>query len=423
LIRRVAAPGRDPADQAGRTPSLPRALLLPLFAALAACSGLGRALDRLPDDPGARGYVVLPRPVTLPKSRLTADCGPESLAAVMDYWGRPADVQEVSRKVRDPRKIGISSADPSLVALLRGLKATYVDGSVGRIKRAIDRGVPPLIMVESGGGLFHFFVVTGYNDREREVVCEDYGAGKRLIGYEELESVWAKPGHYMVEIEPSKADDLYREAGHREAKGLFAEAEALFRKALELDPEHYESRVGLGNCLLHQGKPEPALAEYAKARRANAADPRVLNNLAHLHLELKRDLEEAESMAGAAVAEYTSVFERARRDEERETTPAIRAVRRRETLRAERDLAHALGTLGQARAANGRHDLAVAAWKASYDHFPLTESAFRARRLLEMGLSYRALGMPAEGRAHLERALAESRDPAQRAAIEAELRR
>ncbi len=367
--------------------------------------------------------MVLPRPLTLPKSRLTADCGPESLAAVMDYWGRPADVRDVSQKIRDPKKIGISSADASLVALLRGLKATYVDGSVGRIKRAIDRGVPPIIMVESGGGLFHFFVVTGYNDREGVVVCEEYGAGKRLIGYEELEAVWAKPGHYMVEIEASKADDLYREAGSRESKGLFAEGEALFRKALELDPEHYESRVGLGNCLLSQGKAEPALAEYRKAQGANAADPRVLNNLAHALLELKRDTTEAEDLAGRAVEEYRAVHTRARREMEAETVPAFRASRQREALRAERDLAHALGTLGQARAANGQHAAAIAAWKASYDHLPLTDAYFRAKRLLEMGLSYRAAGMPAEGRSHLQRALAESPDPAQKTAIESALRK
>lgn len=360
--------------------------------------------------------------MTLPKSRLTADCGPESLAAVMDYWGRPADVQDVSQKVRDPRKIGISSADASLVALLRGLKATYVEGSVGRIKRAIDRGVPPLIMVESGGGLFHFFVVSGYNEREQAVVCEDYGAGKRLLAYEELESIWRKADRYMVEIEASKADDLYREAGNRESRGLFAEAEILFRKALEMDGEHYESRVGLGNCLLNLGKLEPALGEYRKAREANASDPRVQNNLAHVLLELKRELPEAESLAGRAVEEYEAVFRRARREADAETVPAIRAVRQREALRAERDLAHALGTLGQARAANGSHATAIAAWKASYDHLPLTESYFRAKRLHEMGLSYRAAGMPAEGRVHLERALSESRDPAQKSAIEAALR-
>lgn len=402
------------------TSRAPAFVLAPLLA-LAACSGIGRPLERLPDDASARGYVLLPRPVTLPKSRLTADCGPESLAAVMDYWGRPADVQDVSRKVRDPRKIGISSADASLVALLRGLKTTYVEGSVGRIKRAIDRGVPALVMVASGGGLFHFFVVSGYNEREQVVVCEDYGAGKRLIGYGELEEIWGPAGHYLVEIEASKADDLYREAGVRESRGLFAEAELLFKKALEVDPEHYESRVGLGNCLLQLGKPEPALAEYRKAREANPADPRVLNNLANALIELKRETAEAESAAERACAEYDAVWKRSRQDAEAEPVPALRAIRKREELRAERDYAHALGTLGQARAANGRHEPAIAAWKASYDRFPPTESYFRAKRLLEIGLSYRALGVASESRSHLERALAETTDPAQKAAVEAAL--
>jgi hypothetical protein len=60
------------------------------------CSGIGSTIQRLPDDAAARGYVVLPKPVTLPRGRLTAECVPESLCAVMNYWGKPASVEELS---------------------------------------------------------------------------------------------------------------------------------------------------------------------------------------------------------------------------------------------------------------------------------------------------------------------------------------
>src|SRR3954471_19048107 len=65
-------------------------------ALVSGCSGIGSTVDRLPDDAAAKGYVVLPKPVSLPRSRLTAECVPESLCAVMNYWGKSASVEELS---------------------------------------------------------------------------------------------------------------------------------------------------------------------------------------------------------------------------------------------------------------------------------------------------------------------------------------
>lgn len=386
----------------------------------AGCSGLGSRVDRLPPDAAARGYVVLPRPVTLPRSRLTADCGPESLSAVLQYWNKPITVQDISRLVRDPGTPGILTHTVGPLARRKGLRATFVEGSVGRLKNAIDRGVPPIIMVASGAGRFHFFVVTGYNDREGVLVCEEYQDSKRLLTYEEVEEAWGSSGRFMLELEPSRADDDFLAGADLEGKGRFDEAEMFYRRALEADPDHYEARLGLGNCLLLRHRPEEALAEYRQAHVVNPADPKVSNNLAHTLAILGRDLEEAERLADHAVAQYDAQFRAVREDLQRQSQPGVRALRHKELAQAELDLADALGTLGQVRAARGRHDLAVAAWRAALDHYPLTEHNARARRHLEIAASLRALGMPAEARRHLEQAKAEARDPALCERIEAE---
>ena len=339
----------------------------------------------------------------------------------MAYWGRSASVQELSLEVRDPRLQGIYSLDLPLLARRKGLSAVISEGSLARIRLAVEREVPPVIMVASGDG-FHFFVLSGFHDGDRVVVAEEYNGQKRLIGYDELEEIWAPARRVLLEMEPSKADDLYRQGKNLEAEGLFAEAAVFYRKAVALDADHYEARTGLGNCLLAGGKLEDALEEYRRARRVNAADPKLLNNLANVLLELKRDVAEAEAASEKAVAEFEAAWRRARDEADRETTPSMRALKSRDLPALERDLAHGLGTLGQARAAAGRHELAVAAWKASYDHFAVTAFDFRAKRLFEIALSCRALAMPAEGRRHLERALGEVKDAALRAKIEAALK-
>jgi len=392
-------------------------VLLALSAA--GCSGVGSLYDRLPDDISSRGYVLLPKPLSLPRSRYTADCVPESLCAVMSYYGKHASIEELSFYARKPDMAGIPFTQIPELVRLKGFKCTFVEGSVGRIKNAIDRGVPPIVNVRSNGGVFHAFVVIGYSDRERMVICEEYRDAKRLISYEEMEEIWEPAGHTMLELEVSRAEALFAEGAVMESRGRFADAASLYKKALEIDATFYEARVGLGNCLLYQHKLEEALVEYKLAYDVNASDPKVCNNLANIYLELKRELPEAEKLAEKAVEKFEAAQRHARTSMEQEPQLAVRAIRQSELKDAEMDLADALGTLGQTRAANAHHDLAIAAWKAARDHYPLTEFDVRAKRSYEIALSCRALNMPAEARRHLDVALREAKDPDLRARIEA----
>jgi len=369
-------------------------------------------------DAAARGYVLLSKPVTLPQSRLTAECVPESLCAVMNYWGKAASVEELSFYGRNSNLNGMLSTQVPILARQKGFRATFLEGSVGRVKNAIDRGVPAIIGVESGGGRYHCFVVIGYCDPEQVLVCEEYHDTKRLIPYEEVERLWQPAGHLMLELEISRADELFADGSNLEAKGSYPEAALLYRKALELDATLYEARLGLGNCLYFQHKLDEAVKEYKLAYEANRGDPRVCNNLANVYLDQKRDLAEAERLSEHAVEAYEAALVRARLAAQQESDSASRAIRQKEAANDELDLADALATLGQVRAANGKHELAIAAWKAAVDHSPLTLFDLRAKRLYDIALSFRALDMPAEARRHLESALREARDPDLRVKIQ-----
>src|SRR5436190_7480702 len=216
---------------------------------LAGCSSIGSSVSRLPDDAAARGYITLAKPVTLPRSRLTAECVPESVCAVMNYWGKSATVEELSFFGRTPNMSGMLSTQVPVLARQKGFKATFLEGSVGKIKNAIDRGVPPIIGVQSGGGNYHCFVVIGYSDPDQVIVCEEYHDSKRLIPYDEVERLWQPAGHLMLELEVSRADELFADGANLEAKGRYSEAALLYKKALDLDATLYEARLGLGNCL------------------------------------------------------------------------------------------------------------------------------------------------------------------------------
>ena len=357
----------------------------------------------------------------LPKSQLTADCGPESVCAVLNYWNRPVTVEDISAIVRDRGKQGILSSDLPLLARSKGLQATFLEGAVTHLRRAIRRGVPPILMVGTDDGGGHFFVVIAYSDVDRAIICEDYGGLKRMIEYGDLETKWDAGGRLLLLLELTTVEKDVQTATELESREKYVEAGKLFRRALETEPEHHAARVGLGNCLLHQGKLEEALAEYRHAEKIDPDDPRLVNNIAHILLELKRDTAGAERLAEKAVDLFREAHARARSALERETQLAVRKARARDLRHAGLDLAYALGTLGQAREAVGKDAMAVSAWKASYDHLPLDKGNLRARRLLLIAGCCRRMEMPNEARATLKKALREARDPELKKEIEAAL--
>jgi tetratricopeptide (TPR) repeat protein len=177
----------------------------------------------------------------------------------------------------------------------------------------------------------------------------------------------------------------------------------------------------MGTCLLAQGQPAEAMTWYEKAHRQDGGDPRICNNLANIYVVLKKNLERVEILAERAVQVYGERRKRAE-DEVRQSERALRELRVRELKQAEQELSSALGTLGQARAANTKLELAIAAWQASLELMPLDRPDARARRLLEIGRAYKRLETPSEAKRHLEQALGTAKDEALRREIKAELR-
>jgi len=106
-----------------------------------------------------------------------------------------------------------------------------------------------------------------------------------MEGGEESAEIYAAKGHIQFELE--QYDDAVKtyerllEATPRhptasfnlgicyEKLGRWNEATTAFQNALTVDPQRVEAQLGLGICLLHQEKPEPAIAcfDQVLARR------------------------------------------------------------------------------------------------------------------------------------------------------------
>ena len=101
-----------------------------------------------------------------------------------------------------------------------------------------------------------------------------------------------------------KAHDLYVQASQLdEAPGTMAEAEKLYRRALELDPWLAIAYTNLGNICFRRGDDEQAEGLYRRALQVDAAQPEAQYNLGYVMLERGKPIEAIDFFKGAIGAD------------------------------------------------------------------------------------------------------------------------
>jgi predicted double-glycine peptidase len=94
-------------------------------------------------------------------------CGPASLAGVLNYWGLEASPEEIAAEIYSKSAKGTLNIDMVLYVEKRGLKARQYGGSFEDIKNKIDSGYPLIVLVDEGFLVYqknHFMVVIGYGE-------------------------------------------------------------------------------------------------------------------------------------------------------------------------------------------------------------------------------------------------------------------
>jgi ABC-type bacteriocin/lantibiotic exporter with double-glycine peptidase domain len=134
-------------------------------------------------------------------------CGPSSLAAVMNYYGIDVSPEEISRDIFSESARGTLNIDMVLYAEKKGLDVRQYSGSVDDIKRKIDSGVPLIVMVDNGFFVYqknHFMVVIGYND---EGIITNSGRERfKFISFHDFNTTWRKT-HYWTLLAYSEKKD------------------------------------------------------------------------------------------------------------------------------------------------------------------------------------------------------------------------
>ncbi len=133
-------------------------------------------------------------------------CGPASLAMVLNHLGDPATPEDISRALYREDLRGTLSLDLALYPRGRGHASRFLRGAPQDVADAVNAGIPPLVMVNEGFGgirVMHFMVITGY-DGQGVTANSGRRQGVRLT-WREFLSAWDGADRWLLLVTPGKA--------------------------------------------------------------------------------------------------------------------------------------------------------------------------------------------------------------------------
>lgn len=237
-------------------------------------------------------------------------CGPASLAAVLQHAGRDATPAALVPQVYVPARHGSFQAEMLAATRRQGLVAYPLAPRLESLLREIAAGTPVLVLQNLAldwAPQWHYAVAIGYDLDARELVLRS-GLTRRLVmRLNTFEHTWARSGHWaMLAVPPQRLPQTATQASWLAAVAALervapAAARRGYEAALARWPDSVTAQIGLGNASYALRDLESAAAAYQRATRSHPASADAWNNLAQALIELgSRD--EALAAARSAVA-------------------------------------------------------------------------------------------------------------------------
>lgn len=134
-------------------------------------------------------------------------CGPASLAGVLNYWGVSVTPDEIAKAIYSESAKGTLNIDMPLYVNKKGLYALQYAGSQDDLKAKINDGYPLIVLVDYGFSVYqanHFMVVVGYNDYG--VIVNSGRTENMFIDMEKFLKTWKRTNYWTLLIKQKKED-------------------------------------------------------------------------------------------------------------------------------------------------------------------------------------------------------------------------
>jgi len=136
-------------------------------------------------------------------SQLTYQCGPASLAGVLNFYGYAVTPDQIASAIFRDNIHGTVTLDMVLYAREKGFSSKWYSGSANDIQCAVDGDAPLIVMIDLGFAnlsKYHYLVVIGYS---REGVIVNSGKEReKLMRWDRFLPRWQRTKCWTLRVEP-----------------------------------------------------------------------------------------------------------------------------------------------------------------------------------------------------------------------------
>jgi ABC-type bacteriocin/lantibiotic exporter with double-glycine peptidase domain len=130
-------------------------------------------------------------------------CGPASLAAVLNYWGLKVSPADIAASIFSREAGGTLNVDMVFYAENKGLKARQYRGAREDLQEAIDSGIPLIVLIDQGFWVVqqnHFMVVWGYD--ENSVIAHSGKESNKRVAWNHFLKTWERAEFWTLRVTP-----------------------------------------------------------------------------------------------------------------------------------------------------------------------------------------------------------------------------
>ncbi|TAL26515.1 MAG: peptidase C39 family protein [Nitrospirae bacterium] len=131
----------------------------------------------------------------------TYQCGPASLAGVMNYWNIGVTPEEIAREIYSESAKGTLDIDMVIYPQKKGMFAEQYSGGMEDLRKNIDAGHPLITLVDYGFWVVqanHFMVIVGYN--EHGVIANSGKEKGKFIAEKDFLKTWERTKFWTLLI-------------------------------------------------------------------------------------------------------------------------------------------------------------------------------------------------------------------------------
>lgn len=153
--------------------------------------------ERTPSGPYIRNVPFYPQQAY--------QCGPASLAAVLNYWGDSTSPEDIAKVIYSPRLKGTLGMDMWSYAQAHHFQANMRRGSLADLYTYVRRQIPVIAFLDLGYDWLpvpHFVVVVGIDPDSGHVITYNGREYNSRIPYNTFVQAWQKTNFWTLVVLP-----------------------------------------------------------------------------------------------------------------------------------------------------------------------------------------------------------------------------